>query len=35
VLLNALYTPVPTPERAPSVEIVDPAVASPLHAATR
>jgi hypothetical protein len=35
VLLNTLSTPIPALERAPSVEVVDPAVASPLHAATR
>lgn len=35
VLLNNVSTPAPTPNRAPFVEIVDPAVASPLHAAAR
>jgi hypothetical protein len=35
VLLNNVSTPAPAPDRAPSVEIVDPAVASPLHAAAR
>jgi hypothetical protein len=35
VLLNGMSTPIPVPEEAPDVQIVDPVLATPLHAAAR